>query len=319
MADEILPGQDQQAAAEFDAAFAEIAADTAPEAPAQAAPGDEQPAQTQHAPQEPEAPAEQPAGPPAGQPDEEELRKKAHGYDSMFGRLESVRAENKALKERLAQLERAVAAPPSQAAPAEQPAVAVPEDIREDLEALTKRDPRLAALALEDSQDGARLRKALADYGVDYAEERADVVRLRRELDSKVAAVESTTQQAVRTNAVQTFYATIGAKHPDWVSLATDPQRSHEHEQYMHAVRAWAEAKPYAEGARLFAIMNQGTPTEVIELLDRYKSETRTSTQTRRSGADDALAVPSRSAPPPAGTRVGKDDFDAAFAEAARA
>ncbi|NCD22300.1 MAG: hypothetical protein EOL90_05090 [Spartobacteria bacterium] len=310
MPDEIL--DDKQADEEFDAAWAEN--EPAPGAPAS-------PASEQIHGQSPAAePSSQPApehasGSPVTEtdtPDDvEELRKKAHGYDSMLGRLEAERRQRKDIEERLRQLEQSRQQP----APQAPTPVSAPDAIRPEVEELQQRDPQLAALVLEDSKDGARLRKALEEFGVDAVEERAEVIRLRRDLDSKLSGIETQTNDVARQTAVQSFYAAVAAKHADWVGVATDPARAHEHQQYMLGVRSWAEGKPYAEGSRLFRIIEQGTPAEVIELLDRYKAEQPGTRVDPRASADDALAVPSRSGPPPK-ARAPKDDFDAGWNEA---
>ena len=88
----------------------------------------------------------------------------------------------------------------------------------------------------------------------------------------------------------------------------------------MKEVRTWAESLPYAEGAKAFRVMEKGTPTEVIDLLDRYKAAKHGNGNGRKGpSAEDALAVPSRSGPPPSNKMASKDDFDAAFDEAPEA
>lgn len=243
--------------------------------------------------------------------DLEELTRKAHGYDSMLGRLEAERAQRKALEAQLAQMR---APAPQPAAPA---SVEVPESIRAEMEELRQRDPRFAALALEDSAEGRRIRKGLEEYGVEYAADRADTVLLRREVDARLNAVQESAQSVSRESAMQAFYSAVGSRHADWVALATDPARASEHERYMAGVRAWAEGLSYSEGARMFQIIDRGTPAEVSWLLDRYKEFTTAGgSAPARSGAEDARAVPSRPGQPPSARRASKDDFDAGWDEA---
>ncbi len=313
MADEIL--SEEQADNEFAAAFAEDDVQPAG-APAPTASGDDESGDDafDDAPEKPgtqegEQSVAQSAGKPAVEQDE--LTRKAHGYDSMLGRLQAEQRKRQELEELLAKRE----AVPQQAAKVE-----VPDDMKTELEELTKRDPQLAAIVLEDSKDGEKLRKGLEEYGVDYAEERADTIRLRREVHQKVSSVEAITQTAARDAQVNAFYSAVSVKHPDWVSVTTDPARRSEYDAYMANVRSWAESLPYADGANAFRIMEKGTPAEVTDLLDRYKAAKQGGGTSRKGpSADDALAVPSRSGPPPSRKIAPKDDFDAAFDEAPEA
>lgn len=307
MADENLLNE-EQADEEFAAAFAED--DEQPTgAPAQPASGGDDGEEAFDAPEksgthEPEQTAETPAGKPADE--QEEVVPKAH-YNSMLGRLQAEQRKRQELEERLSKLEKA---PESSAVP-------VPDELQTEIEELKKRDPQLAAIVLEDSKDGEKLRKGLEEYGVDYVEERADTIRLRREVSQKVSSVEATTQSAVRDAQTQAFYSAVAVKHQDWVSVTTDPARRQEYDAYMKDVRTWAESLLYAQGAQAFRVMEQGTPAEVIDLLDRYKSAKHGNGNGRKGpSAEDALAVPSRSGPPPSKKMAAKDDFDAAFDEA---
>jgi hypothetical protein len=309
MADENLPIE-ENADADFDAGFAEEV-DEQPGAPAQNASGEESGDEVFDAPEKsgPQE-KEQIAEPAENSADEhDEVVPRAH-YNSMLGRLQAEQRKARELEDRLAKLEQA---PP-------EAKVEVPEELKTEIEELTKRDPQLAAIVLEDSKDGERLRKGLEEYGVDYAEERADTIRMRREVHQTVASVQSTAQNVVRETKVSAFYAAVAEKHKDWVDVVTDPARRPEYDAYMKEVRTWAESLPYAEGAKAFRVMEQGTPTEVVGLLDRFKEAKNGGGNARKGpSAEDALAVPSRSGPPPSKKIAAKDDFDAAFDEAPEA
>ena len=309
--------KDQQDEQEFAAAFAEDEPSDA-SAPADDRPAEKDPDGEGSTPVE--APPEEPGteeNNDGGKPEEKglsELEKKAHGYDSMMGRLQAEQRKRQELEARLAALESDPAK--KQAAPEPTP-VSVPDEIKEDVATLQKRDPHLAAIVLEDSTDGAKLRKALEEYGADYAEERAATIKLRRDLESKLASIEAKTAGVVEQTATQAFYAQIGAKHPDWVELATDQSRAAEFSTFMDGVRSWAETKPFKEGQRLFQIIEAGTPGEVNMLLDQYKNDQAKPSQPKPKGdAAAAMAVPTRSGTPPTKPLAPKDDFDAAFREA---
>ena len=179
------------------------------------------------------------------------------------------------------------------------------------------RSVREIAVQLADLMYQRKLRKALEEYGADYAEERAATIKLRRDLESKLASIEAKTAGVVEQTATQAFYAQIGAKHPDWVELATDQSRAAEFGTFMDGVRSWAETKPFKEGQRLFQIIEAGTPGEVNMLLDQYKNDQAKPSQPKPKGdAAAAMAVPTRSGTPPTKPLAPKDDFDAAFREA---
>lgn len=301
-------GKDETARDEFDAAFAEASEQDGAPASAASVESDKHGAAAD--PTEPAPQGQQAQDTPAV--DHDDLARKAHGYDSMLGRLQAEQRKNQDLLDRLSQLEKQ-----QPDAPAQPSSVKVSDDLKAELEDLAKRDPRYAALALEDSPEGERLRSGLEEFGVDFAAERADTVLMRRDVDARLNAVQTTATTAAEAAVVQTFYATVATKHDDWVALATNPDKRAEYDQYMSGMRQWAENRPYAEGVEAFRIMEKGTPAEVISLLDRYKESTGTGARSASSAAD-ALAVPSRPGPPPSRTRAPKDDFDAGFEEALR-
>lgn len=260
------------------------------------------------------APAgDEPAAPqqPAGD-DVEALKKKAHGYDSMLGRLNKERAEREALEQRLAQLESAQRQPDQPAsAPAE-----IPDEIKDDFAALSKENPQVAALLKEDTPEGKRLRSALAEYGREYVEDKAEVILTRRNLEAEIATVKSHHQLSVAEQARQQFFGAIGEKHPDFVGVIGTP----EHAPYMAKVNEWAEAKPYKEAAKLFDVIERGNPQQIVALLDQFKAETSANgeqpaapTPARRDPrAAAAAAVPSRPTPMPRAA-IPKDSFDAGW------
>ena len=265
------------------------------------------------------APEQAPQGgeqaPAAGE--DEELRKKAHGYDSMLGRLQKEREERKRLEDRLAQLEQLAgrqAAQPQQAAPASTKAAEIPDEIKDDFDSLSKENPRVAALLTEDTPEAKRLRSALAEYGREYVEEKAEVLLTRRELEAKIATVESHQRLTAQEQAQRAFFSEIGAKHPDFVAVYGTP----EHQTYMAGVSTWVDSKPYSEAVKLVKVIEQGTPAEIVALLDKYKSETQqggqaTRQQTQRDPrAAAAAAVPARPSPMPRQTGP-KDSFDAGW------
>ena len=309
--------KDQQDKQEFAAAFAEDEPSESPapetDRPAEKDPeGEGSPIVAEHL--EKSGQAENTDGGKPNETDMSELEKKAHGYDSMMGRLQAEQRKRQELEARLAALE---SAPEQKPAAPEPTPVTVPDELKEDVAALQKRDPQLAAIVLEDSPEGKKLRKALEEYGVDYAEERASTIKLRRDLEVKLASIEAKTAGVVEQTATQAFYAQIGAQHPEWVELATNQSRAAEFNTFMDGVRSWAEGKPFREGQRLFKVIEAGTPGEINQLLSQYKTEQVKPPQQKPKGdAAAAMAIPTRSGTPPTKPLAPKDDFDAAFREA---
>lgn len=332
-------GQQQlDLADDFDAGFDEPGEDPAPGGdadpgagdPAAApsdAPGEEggQPADPQAA-----AAAEDTEPPAPGGPGEDpaaELQRKAHGYDSMKGRLEKAQRE-------LAELRRQqVTAPAPDPAPAAPP---VPQtrtaaeyglspEIQGDLDAIRHDSPELAALILEDSKDGVLLRRRLTEAGRESAEDKAEAILARRAAtialeaarNAPVAAERRATELA-HSISIEQEWERLRERHPDFYELRMNPARAADNAVFVGKIDEWISAKPYRDAAPLAAIRANGTPTEIAGLLDQYKQETSGSggggapekpTAARRDAA--IHAVPSRAAPlrdtPP------KDDFDAGF------
>ena len=264
--------------------------------------------------EEDSADADAPAPNQAPQEGDDELRKKAHGYDSMLGRLQKEREERKRLEERLAQLEQAATRPASAQQQKPTTTAAIPDEIKEDFEELSKENPRIAALLAEDTPDAKRLRSALAEYGREYVEEKAEMLLTRRELEAKIATVESHQRLTAQEQAQRAFFSEIGSKHPDFVAIYGTP----EHQTYMAGVTQWAEDKPYSEAVKLFNVIENGTPAQIVALLDQYKSETQQGGQPVRQQpqrdprAAAAAAVPARPSPMPRESGP-KDSFDAGW------
>lgn len=312
MADDNALEHDEDFGSAFEAD--EIPADDAPdtEAPETPAHGDDdnndQPSEGEGAGVAPANAAPQ----PAGEEDPEDLRKKAHGYDSMLGRLNKEREERAALEQRLAQLEAAQRKQPTEPATL----ASIPDEIKEDFDALSKENPQVAALLKEDTPESKRLRSALAEYGREFVEEKAEAILDRRRLESEIATVKSHQQLSAEETARQVFYGTIGAAHPDFVAVIGTP----EHASYMAKVQEWAETKPYKEAAPLFQVIEKGTPEQIVALLNKFKAETANNGGQPAANAPDrraqraaaAAAVPSRPTPMPRAATP-KDSFDAGW------
>lgn len=176
----------------------------------------------------------------------------------------------------------------------------VPEEIRTEFEELKQLSPEAAALALEDSPEGERLRKRLVDSGADSALDRAEIILDRRQ---RAQAEEQARQQALEAYN-RNFRGVLEHDHPELF----DPARN---TSLLQDIRSWIENKPYAEAAPLMQVYMAGRdPHQVSALVSRFKQERTTA---KAPDPTKAFAVPGRGAPiaPPG---IGdKDDFEAGF------
>lgn len=338
-------GQDDQlplgVSDEFDAGFDDPGLETNPAPEGSADPGAGEPAAApSEAPGEaggqPAAPAPDPAPEGEGQPPapggpgedpDADLQRRAHGYDSMKGRLEKAQKELAELRRQLATAPAPDPAPAAPPAPQTRTAAeyGLSPEIQSDLDAIRHDNPELAALILEDSKDGVLLRRRLTEMGRESAEDKAEAILARRAAtialeaarNAPVAAERRATELA-HSISIEQEWERLRERHPDFYELRMNPARAADNAAFVGKVDAWINAKPYGEAAPLAAIRANGTPTEIAGLLDQYKQETsgnggggapERASATRREAA--IHAVPSRTAPvrdtPP------KDDFDAGF------
>lgn len=252
---------------------------------------------------------------PSAEDDAEAMRRKAQLYDAEQGRLRQTQDRLRQAQEELKNLRASGA---GQADAVGKPLAEVPEDIREDVEAFAKAKPKYAAFMAEDSGDGERLRKALAEYGPDHVivEEMADRIADKRgRLNGTVAAVE---QAAADLH--EAHFAVIHTAHPDYGALQSAdmsvPENKAKLDAYKARVDAWAEAKPGKDYVEIQRIRTEGTAQEVCALLSRFKEETgpKARQEKTRQAAEAALAPPSRPSPTPVvGGGPDKDDFEAGW------
>lgn len=183
---------------------------------------------------------------------------------------------------------------------------AVPENIREEFEELKTLNPKAAELALEDSPEGEAIRKRMASYGVEAAQDRAEVVLDRREAEVEKARAQQSAVEAYN----KRYMETIRQGNPEYFSLINDPKRKAEASQYFNSISDWIQSKPYKEAQPLLQIAQKGNADQVLQLIAKFESE---KGGRKRADPTGALAVPGRGAPmAPAG--IGdKDDLDAGW------
>lgn len=207
-----------------------------------------------------------------------------------------------------------VSVPAPQPAPEPEPAkqIEVPEEIADELETLKKLNPQAAALALEDTPEGASIRARLEQYGAELAQDRAEQVLYRRQQVQAQREAETARFEQARDAHNAAFKAMFERDHPEYAAMLADPGRKAEAVKYQQDVFDWIAAKPYAEAAELMHIAKSGRdPAQVSALLTRFERER--GGRPKQPDPTGALAVPGRGAPV-APTGVGdKDDFDAGW------
>jgi hypothetical protein len=258
--------------------------------------------------------------------DLEELKKRAHGYDSMLGRLEQERARARALEQQLAALQqqRPTHSMDEGSAPAGEVAD-LPEEIREDVEAFQKNYPGYARMIADGGETGKSLRHLLTDYGPEVAAIQARSL----ELESKLTgSLESIQQQTARAQALS-HQERILSDNTDLAEVATIdangqlsplPDRELQFQEFFTGLNEWVATRPYAEATRWLEYQQNGTPAQVGELLRNYRTyrtsaHDPTSQAASPARADKARAagtVPSRSPSVPT-KDPDPDDFEGNF------
>ena len=279
------------------------------------------------------APADVPPADAAPDDDIEQLKTKAHGYDSMFGRLDQVRRENDQLKQRLAQLEQAARQPqapqPRQQHQAPQPQAQIPEEIREEVSEFQRQYPQFANLVTDQGQVGQSLRKLISEYGPEVAAIQADSFVTRHQLQQQVQQVQQAVQQDRAAQLVEQKRAVLLGNHPELAAVAdVGPDgrlyarqgKEKDLQGYLQGVDTWIRSLPYGEAENWMRIQQQGSPAEVHQLLSAYHN--RSSQQqaprpdpNRSARAAAAGAVPSRRGSMPK-SEPDENDFSGAFSAA---
>lgn len=203
-------------------------------------------------------------------------------------------------------------APQPAPVPAPVKTVEVPDEIADEMETLKTLNPDAAALALEDSPEGASVRARLEQYGAELAQDRAEQVLYQRQQAQARREAETARFEQARDAHNTAFKAMFARDHPDYAAMLADPGRKAEAAKYQQNVFDWIAAKPYAEAAELMQIAKSGRdPSQVSALLTRFERER--GGGRKQPDPTGALAVPGRGAPV-APTGVGdKDDFDAGW------
>lgn len=209
-------------------------------------------------------------------------------YKSMMGRLKASQAENlamktelSALKARLDELTRSQPRPQEETVPVE------------GIDGLSE---SIRPLFTENSREGATLRKTLEEYGPEHASVLAEAMLAKRE--ARDATSEMKQQFAVDADARHKM--ALAQAHPEYADAILEKDAAKAAE-LMNGVHAWIGVLPYAEGAEMMRILNNGTTYEVSGLLAKYK-------QFRSGGAKKPAAQPKAAAPGGAAERIARSN-----------
>jgi len=245
---------------------------------------------------------------PGNEPEEDpvELHRKTRQM------LEATEGRLRKTQEELAALRRRASEPAMPPAPEAMKVEDLPEESREDVAAFVKANPDYAAVMLERSRSGDRLRRALAEYGpehvvVEEMAERAFDVRNRERTELEHAA-----RAAEGTKAAH--FSAIGKEHPDFAEAFANREAHPEaFAAYRGKLEAWAESKTGAEYKQIMGVMEHGTAPEVIGLLHTYKKELAARDDGRREAkhrAAEAAMVPRGKPSPPPQLNKSSGTFD---------
>ncbi|MBI5520213.1 MAG: hypothetical protein HY916_09150 [Desulfovibrio sp.] len=254
--------------------------------------------------------------PKPAQGDEADVRRKAQQFDATEGRLRKAQEENARLKAELAQAKAPKLQQPKALAVEE-----LPEELRHDVEAFAKENPDLAAVMLEDSREGKRLRRALEENGPGSVIVEDMAERMAKDRAAQAEQAEHAAQASEATSAEH--FEAIGRAHPDFAkAYAARGENPGAFEAYRQKLENWAEEKPGKEFKRISRILAEGTTTEVIEVLAEFKKEMADHAAKRREDTNRAAAagtVPKgKPSPPPDVKQPDKGDYDAGWEKAGK-
>lgn len=274
--------------------------------------------------------------------DLEELRKKAHGYESMMGRLRKEQEERRKLEEALARVrqqeqeqQRLAQQRPVQPQHSQPlPMAEIPAELKDEADKFSSEYPELVPLLRFPGKEGQKLRKLLQEYGPDVAATHGNSVMAQYKLavteqqmrqqfsqyDQRVQQQQHEMQQRFENERRNSHYSSIYEAVPEYGSMATDPSRRADLETYHAHLSDWVDGKPHREAQQLLHILRQGDAQSVVQVLRQFNSEQSTGRNhvdqnARRQAAHAAAAIPSRASAPPRG-KPDPNDVRSAFKDA---
>lgn len=197
---------------------------------------------------------------------------------------------------------------------AEQAARALANQALQELEALRNaRQPQAAQTEAETPSSDANVFGDFSEEAIAKGIEKvvaAQTAAIKAEFDAKLASALEPIQRKEVESATDSHFSTIEAAHPDVESVVPSEQFG-----------KWMQAQPSVVRTALQAAIDSGTATEVIEVLDAYKSSTGKPAVTNGkpdvAAAAQAAIAKAKTAPPkslsefPASTNVVTDEAHA--------
>ncbi|MFA7188656.1 MAG: hypothetical protein WC117_01060 [Sphaerochaetaceae bacterium] len=263
--------------------------------------------------------------------DLEDLRKRAHGYDSMKGRLNKTQEQVRTLQERIdamsSQPRQSAPVPPTPVAPEQSPSIAViPDEIKDDVHAFQKSYPAYARMIEDGGAVGSSLRALVADYGPEVAAIKAQSIALESRMNASIQALQQgQTKTAIRSHSEkilesQKTLAEIATVGDDGI-LKPVTGKEAAYGSYFKGLDTWMRSLPFEEATHWMEVKKSGSTHEVNQLLHAYDSQSQAPSakqpqggQSRAAKAAAAGAIPNRGASLPK-TSQAPDDFDGTFSQ----
>lgn len=123
---------------------------------------------------------------------------------------------------------------------------------------------------MEDSPDGAAIRKRLETYGAEYAQDKAESVLEKRQERFRQEQAQKAQIDAHNRN----FMETIRKRNPEYFDLISNEKRRDEAQRYFKGVFSWIESLPFREAKTLMETAQNGKdPNQICDLVERYEKE----------------------------------------------
>jgi len=180
---------------------------------------------------------------------------------------------------------------------------------REQTKESTSETPEASETPETQDDDEAFLNEFREKYS-DEVVQAMELIANRRAQDLVAQAMNRVTpvEQSLQEILAQTHAQTIEAVHPDAYDVAESPE-----------FQAWIESRPVHLKPAYTRIVDQGTPQEVISLLDEYKASVakpKSKSSVPPGKVASATAVKNRRGSFPAKAAPDVEDFDSAWEEA---
>lgn len=236
-------------------------------------------------------------------------------YKSMKGRvdLERKRADELAARLRSAEEERRF----NNQRRAEVEKAAIPEDMKEDIEAFKKQFPEFSDVIEMAGRDGEHARALLSEYGSTVAATHARAVVA----EARARDVADSMSKQIGDYVGITHEQQVFAAHPDFAEMTPDKKG-----QFFRDMETWIDSLPRVQGNEMRRVFDHGSTRETIRLFAEFKKANQANinktiqNNKRQQAISDGLAVPSsaRGSMRTGGKFASADDYSGGFMEACR-